>query len=85
MLSKMSVKSFTDLERVKKPSTVLLLATRLTCQFFCLFTSKHQGDLGNFDWTQLLYFVKTVISKNLQEIVHSIKLSLASESKGMTR
>jgi len=65
MLSKLSVKSFTDLERVKKPSNVLLLGTRLTCQFFSLFMSKHQGDLSNIDWTQLVAFVKTVISKNL--------------------
>jgi len=85
MLSKMSVKSFTDLERVKKPSNVLLLATRMMCQFFSLFTNKHQGDLANIDWTQLLAFVKTVISKNLQEIIHAIKLRITSESKGTTR
>ena len=72
---KISVKSFSDMERVKKPSAVLLLATRLVCHFFALFTSKtyNQSELEKGDWSILLTFIKLVISRQLNEILQTIK------------
>jgi hypothetical protein len=34
------VKQFIELERVKKPSSVLMVAARFICQFFAIFGNK---------------------------------------------
>ena len=39
-LALINVKQFIELERVKKPSNIVIVAARLICQFFAIFGNK---------------------------------------------
>ena len=54
-LALINVKQFIELERVKKPSAIVIVAARLICQFFAIFGNKSltQHDLVTGEWISL--------------------------------
>lgn len=69
---------FVELERIKKPSSVVLSA----CQMFCMFANAFRDkpfleDLGN--WTKILFFINTNITKGLGDVLANIKSKVLSD------
>lgn len=74
MIDQIHVKHFVDIDRVKKPSPVVLFASRLICSFFTIFSSKSPAiDLDQSDWPTIQRYARMSIVKQLNELLQMIK------------